>query len=86
MAMAGRDPLFWAALDVANQDDAALVDEVDLAVGRDVEIVRIAQPRVVQIEAQRAHQMEARPRIRAKSYDIPGVRGDFGLVQDHLEH
>ena len=26
MAMAGRDPLFWAALDVANQDDALLGD------------------------------------------------------------
>ncbi len=44
------------------------------------------QTRFVEVEAERPDQVKSRAGVGAKAYDIAGIRGDFGLIQDHMEH
>lgn len=39
-----------------------------------------------QIEAERPHQVQAAAGIGREAHDIAGVRGDFRLVEDDIEH
>ncbi len=47
---------------------------------------RPPEPRLVQLEAQRLHEMQGHPRVRAKTNDVAGIGRNFRLVQDQAEH
>ena len=41
---------------------------------------------VIQVETERADQVQARAAVRAKADDVACVRRNFGLVQDDMQH
>ena len=45
-----------------------------------------AQARLVEPESQRPDEVQDAAGVGAKPYDVAGVRGDFRLVQDDVEH
>jgi hypothetical protein len=56
--------------------------------GREFVVVEpgAAQFRVIQIEAERADQMQLRAAVRAQANHIAGIRRDLWLVQHDMQH
>src|SRR5690606_13047758 len=44
------------------------------------------QPRLVELESERVHEVQRRAGIRAQAYDVAGVRGYLGLKKHDMEH
>ena len=45
-----------------------------------------AQARLVEIESQRPDEVQNAAGVGAKPYNVTGVRGDFRLIEDDVEH
>ena len=44
------------------------------------------QARLVQLESQRTDEVQNAAGVGAKPYNVAGVRGDFRLIEDDVEH